>query len=305
MTRYKIFYNQNAGSSSSSSSSSNNTYNIFTTGIVNWFVFNDPEQNLIEFWNQEFKDFIISKIPSDFTEIKIYHYDPILTILEGNLIKLSEGSQRNEIKDYVYVNLIPKDFATDRVNHSEFNDTRLDINRIQTINQPYIVLDFAHIFSYIQIPNYVTYANYYGEGLNQDPLQLNVLRTGFIGNGFGRNFSKANTFRINQDGSLYTYINKMIDLEIDYNINEPQKYFEEIVEEVNNLIIDNIKAMKGANMYQIQHIIDEIKPSDVDLINSIMDKFMNDKKIEAIKEEIINEIIVINQDKIFSMEIKN
>lgn len=301
MKRYKIFYNQNAGSSSSSSSSSNNTYNIFTTGIVNWFVFDDPEQNLIEFWNQELKNFIISKIPSNFTEINIYHYDPILTILEGNLIKLPEGSQREEIKKYVYDNLIPKDFATDRVNHSEFNDTRLDINRIQKIEQPYIVLDFAHIFRYIQINGYVTY----GKGLNQDPLQLNVLRTGFIGNGFGRNFSKANTFIINPDGSLYTYINKMIDLEIDYNIDEPQKYFEEIVKEVNNLIIDNIKVMKGANMYQIQHIIDEIKPSDVDLINSIMDKFMNDKKIEAIKEEIINEIIVINQDKIFSMEIKN
>lgn len=302
MNRYKIFYDQNAGSSSSSSSSTNNTYNIFTTGIVNWFGFDDDEQNLINFWNNELKNIIISKIPSNFTEIKIYHYDPILTIFEGNLIQLPEGSQRNEIKDYVDKNLILNDKATDRVNHSEFIDTRLDIDTVQEIGQPYIVLDFAHIFRYIQIPNYVTYANYYREGLNQEPLSLNVLRTGFIGNGFGRDFSKANTFRINPDGSLYTYIDKMIDLEIDYNIDEPQKYFEEIVKDVNNLIIDKIKELKGVDsMFKVQHIINEVKPSDVDLINSIMIRFWDDKPRQQIIEEVVNYYIEKKIDKILEM----
>tara|TARA_B100001248_G_C27304460_1_gene418733 strand:- start:34 stop:948 length:915 start_codon:yes stop_codon:yes gene_type:complete len=300
MTRYKIFYSQNAGSSSSSSS--NNTYNIFTTGIVNWSVFDDDEQNLINFWNNELKNIIISKIPDNFTEIIIYHYDPILTTFEGNLIQLPEGLQRNEIKDYVYKNLILNDKVTDRVNDSEFINTELDIDTVQEIGQPYIVLDFAHIFRYIQIPNYVTYSNYYGKRLKQDPLQLNVLRTGFIGNGFGRDFSKANTFRINPDGSLYTYIDKMIDLRIDYNIDEPQKYFEEIVVEINNLIIDNIKALKGVDsMFKVQHIIDEVKPSDVDLINSIMIRFWDDKPRQQIIEEVVNYYIEKNFDKISEM----
>ena len=296
MTRYKIFYNQNAGSSSSSSSSSNNTYNIFTTGIVNWFVFHDDEQNLINFWNNELKNIIISKIPSNFTEVKIYHYDPIFEI--GNK-KIPEGRKRDEIKYYVYENLIPEDFAIDRVSHSEFNDKELDIDRIQKKNQPYIVLDFAHIFSYIRERNHVTYANYYGEGLNQDRLQLNVLRTGFIGNGFGRDFSKANTFIINPDGSSYTYIDKMIDLGIDYNINEPQKYFEEIVKEVDNLIIDKIKELKEVDsMFKVQHIIDEVKPSRVDLINSIMIRFWNSTPREEIIEEVVNHYIEKKIDKI-------
>ena len=142
MTRYKIIYNQNAGSAAITQ------FNIFTTGIVNWADFGQEDLNLIEIWNKELKTFIFSKIPSNFTDINIYHYDPMFDGASGT--KLSSSKIRDSI-EYVNANLIPNDFGTDRVNVSEFFDRPLDIARIQALRQPYIILDFAHVFDYIPL----------------------------------------------------------------------------------------------------------------------------------------------------------
>jgi hypothetical protein len=298
MTKYKIFYNQNAGSAVLSQ------FNIFTTGIVNWANFYQEDQNLIQIWNKELKKFIFSKISPNFTEINIYHYDPIYDA--GTRSRLAISKIKESI-EYVNSNLIPNDFGTERVNLSEFFDRPLDIARIQALRNPYIILDFAHVFDYIPLKNHVVIGNNYSEDSDQRPLKLNVLRTGYIGNGFGRLFSTTNTFTINPDGSLYTYIDKMIDLGIEYDYKNPEYYFETILKKTIQRIEQTVKDLKGGTpIYKIEHIINDVLPEQMNLVNLIVDKFMNGtySDSETIIVELTQEVISLKLEFILQTPIR-
>lgn len=272
-----------------------NIFYLYTTGIVNWGNFGNIDQNLIILWNNQIRDIILSKIPDNF-QINIVHFDPLLDIDKVN----TENIKLQQI-EYVNENLIPSDLANDRIIESEFRREGIDIN---DISNPHLVLDFAHVFNFIPLVNNVTIDGYYGEEPSE-LLNLNVLRTGFIGNGFGKSFTLSDTIRIEQSGQVKTYIDKMIELGIDYDTKNPELFFEDILKKIILGFENIIKELKGnVPLFKIEHILQRVKPPITDILNSIMARFWNDMSRDRIIEEVIDYYIRINFDTIDSMEIK-
>ena len=297
MTRYNIVYNNNGGSQSDLKE----PFYLYTTGIVNWAEFQYEDQNLIQIWNNALRNFIISKIPNNFSII-LHHFDPILD-LDNNLKPLPDGDKKTTILNYVQNELLANDRIHPRIIDSNFSDKGINPFEIQNIDFHHLVLDFAHIFIH-EPDNSVTIKNY-KEEMKSVPISLNVLRTGFIGNGFGRIFTFTDNIRIQDTGEITTYVNKLIELEIDYDPVNPSDTIEKIFVDILRRFERGIQELKGGQPYfKVKHIIDTVKPNDIDFVNSIMLRLWDNKPLEQIKEEVINYYISKNQGRILKMKPK-
>jgi hypothetical protein len=303
MNRYKInYFNKSRGGAVQLQ---DDIFHIYTTGIANWGDFDSYDQNLVNLWNERLRDLIISKIPSKFN-IKLYHFDPIFTIKEGyGAVLLEEGVQRNSIKEYINNNLIPYDYGNNRVISSEFNDMPLNLN----IPNPHLIIDLGHVFRYPNkdsnnvklVESLVNIAGNYNENAGE-LLNLKALRTGFLGNAFGSLFSYADTFRVSEEGTVKTFVDKLIELDYDYNINEPADFIEKIFKDIDIMLINKLKEIKGnAPLWKIEHIYQAIKPDNIDLLNSIMARFWNDIPIDEIINQVAHYIIQTHIDTISNM----
>jgi hypothetical protein len=162
-------------------SMNDDTFYIYTTGI-------NDDINLINMWFNILYKNILSEIPSNFKNIIVKHYDPIIL-----------GSS-NSIND----DLIS------RLHDQLFYPDRLPINDLKT---PHIVIDMAHIFGY-----YPTKENKYDAfwsgyyDFNQSYDLNTVLNIKSIYIGYARtDIAECQLIRVYPDGKVITFIDCLID----------------------------------------------------------------------------------------------
>ena len=317
MTKYPINYNNQTGvanfadftggaafadvaaDANDAAVANDQVFHIYTTGIINWGTFDDPTQNLIAAWNNGVREALIQKIPQNFN-ISLHHYDPILGIGQHEQpMQPIQGEDRQRQIDYAHANLIPGDFGNGRVVATEFIDRGFDAGR--GIQNPHLVIDLAHIFQYPYNIGTVIPGGNYGEGVGQ-PIPINSLRTGFLGNGFGAILGLADTVRVSDVGVVETYVDRMIARGDQYNIDNPSDFIENIYERLRVSIENAVKRLKdNAPLFRVQHIIDAIRPDPIVLVNSILARLWNDFTIERIIEEITEHQIQVNIEVITAM----
>jgi hypothetical protein len=185
------------------------TFYVYVTGIADWGNRLDEtkKDNVFYAWiRNNFRDHIISLIPTRFTKIKIRYYDP-----------LSDTWKKETLKEYIeYLDetLIKGDNKNARLN-SKFYKDYFPIEIIsKTKNKSYIVLDLAHAFN----PSRKGYV-ILDEGGNvnkhekKDEFKIILLYPQlYLGNlPKGEYFEY---FRVNPDNTVITYYDKLFDKNI-------------------------------------------------------------------------------------------
>ena len=281
-------------------------FNIYTTGIANWCEFNQFGQNLIIEWNNGISKNLIDKIPNNFN-IAIRHYDPLLKV-EKKVVRI-EGVERSHYKDYIFNNLVKKDFEqSDRVVLCHYCDQKLNINELY---QPYLIVDFAHLYKYPYLLGNVVMNNNYHDD-NTTTIQLNVFRFGFIGNHkIGRYVGRSDLVQINSAGKIKTYIDKMIERNDKFENYEPVNYLEAIYNKIIVKIEKIVEELKPdvnglpSPLYKVEHITKQITSNTQEIINKLLELLWNNTSTDNIIEIISKNIIESNIETITNQDLKN
>jgi len=202
---------------SGSSLQSKPLFYIYTTGIADW----GNLDKLLLFWNKLLCDHVCSLIPPRF-DIKILHSDILLELTYGI------GPNHMILDQKVYLTeqinlLLLENLENERIVESSFQTEPLNFREIRG-KIPYLIIDFAHLFKYskdlINIsPNgsVKVFQNYNDLELNDDGLELNVIYVGYLGENqildsklSKRYISLLNFFRVNDDNTVITIINKLL-----------------------------------------------------------------------------------------------
>ena len=187
-------------------------FTIYTTGISNWLNSRENEnsnQNIARIYNN-LKGNIINQIPLRYN-ISIKHYDPLI----GGHIDTSNNNYKNRFdklcENLNYIGNITNNEVMDNVivSNSEFLAKEFKLSDI-SMNEPYLILDFAHLFTYTANPNVVEYGRNYFNPIQPVEVDLNVIRTGFLGDPISTAlFGSNNLFKVNQDNTILTLTKKM------------------------------------------------------------------------------------------------
>ena len=111
-----------------------NKFIIYTTGISSW-----GSHDIINAWVNYRRDNILKCIDKRFTDIYIYHYDPLLKYYDLNL-----SDTKDNIIKYINNKLaLPKN---DRIKEEIFINKSFDYLII--FKYLYIIIDSAHLFKY-------------------------------------------------------------------------------------------------------------------------------------------------------------
>jgi len=281
---------------------SEQVFHIYTTGIINWA--NDAHRedghNLIRSWVNSTRNNIIDRVPPHF-KISIHHYDPLYS---GSNQPIGEPD-RMHIITQINDNLLEQDRQHPRVVNVEFLDKPLDLQQIQEIQLPYIIVDLAHIFLYPPIPFTVSIGGHYEEATCEN-MQINSLRFGYLGDPISFALSISDIVHIGDDGNVETWIDRMITTDRvpkDYN----QLYPHDVIVNIHSKIIRNIEdkikdLLGGIPFYRIEHILTHVKPSNNEIIKKLMDYFWNNNPFDVIINKIVTEVIQEKIDTIFSIE---
>lgn len=163
-----------------------NTFYIYTTGIADWCVLNKT----FKYWEDELCKNVCELIPQRFSRIEILHSD-ILDNFNGNMLSITNQKRiqtTNEINSRLQL-----EYTRDsRIVSSIFQSTPFDF-----FEKPYIIIDFAHIFNDSNQNLNVVYLGYVGE---LQIIEYNMC-TRYI----------KNFFKVNDDDTVTTYINKLAD----------------------------------------------------------------------------------------------
>jgi hypothetical protein len=266
-------------------------FHIYTTGIVNWGQFDEDGQNLINKWKDGILQNIVGKIPTNF-DIRIHHYDPL------NDIGLED---KTRIMSYINDNLIQYDNQFDRIISSEFNAEAFNESFVDR-EQPYLVFDMGHVYSFLPIVGQVKNGGTYGEEPSE-PVQLHVLRTGFVGNNeTAFDLARSDSFRINEAGVVRTFTDQIID-NPDYELidTEPSDYIDNMVNLIRPRIEDAIIGMTGKKYLEIYEFSNTfIQNNRTTIVNLIINRIWNNMHPDQIKDEVIQSIMSDNIEKIIN-----
>jgi hypothetical protein len=241
-------------------------FSIYTTGIAEWYNLN----LLAKKWNETIRDIIIDKIPIKY-KIKIIHSDILLKLEPNNITK-------EEISNDIYNKVCLEDInSSERIIESNFISIEHNYREIE-LSKDYIILDFAHIFSYNK-------KNIYN---------LNVVYLGYISiYQLDEKFSyqymlKSNFLKIEED-KIITYIDKMIELNYIFEPSYPNYKIKEIFIKIRIKLMNEWRKKYGKvsedfdnrynsclNSQLVYYIIDYIMNNylEDELINIIYDKYL-------------------------------
>jgi hypothetical protein len=216
------------------------TFYIYTTGFAD-----NGSNSVANEWVRAFREKVLSLIPAIYDEIVILHSDPLMDI--DPALRMRTIEEANE--------LLMSDFTNDRVNSSEFTTEPINFSSLHRKHdsRDYIVIDCAHIFSYIDI-KIVRNANTYGranEEIGLSPFPLNCIYPGFIPNRDingeiyvpNNILSTCDLFIVNKDGSIITYIDKLIMNNIGHDPNNPDYFVVNIYKKIRKPIIDKWRSI--------------------------------------------------------------
>lgn len=243
------------------------TFYIYTTGIAEW---GDLSQSL-EFWHTNLCKQVCGLIPMRFKNIFITHSDILESIVKEKI-------------DETYANILDKvqhDLEIDsRIKDSTFQTEPLDFINISRQTDPYIIIDIAHIFEYVRDNSSGNVTRAFIKGAYGEPrgdmMTLNVVYPGYKG-GYLNN---TVFFRVNEDNTITTYINKLLDSSrfSDFDLHNPNIKIEELFNQIRKKLYDKIREKYGSlqNYDKQRDLIEkEMKKKLVDLI-------MNTNMIESV-----------------------
>ena len=211
------------------------TFIIFTTGMVDkgirdfWFGLTENHLFTIRYIYH-----LLQLIPPNFTNVRIFHFDPDFfdySDLE-QLNSLTVGQQR-EISNNRYK-------ESSFYNHS-FPFERLDFSKLN-----HFLIDFAHIFNYDTKYGFpITSSHYnhmqeYKEGIKLP--NLKSIYFGYLGgiDTYNQILAFSNFIFISPNGTVITYIEKMIEKNFTFNTTYPN---EAIINYVNQLVNKTLEPL--------------------------------------------------------------
>lgn len=234
-----------------------NIFRIYTTGIAD-----DGNMGPSSYgseWNSFVRERILQLIPPNYTNIEIYHHD---------ILYNDESIEKKQMQiDFINTVVVQNDLLNTRVNSSVFLNTILDI----TTTSPFIVFDYAHLFTYIN-PNLISCSTYviidrllYPSGSRSVPKRyrgqnlensytLNNIKSVYLGysdSSTTRNnyvIKSTNVFTVNTNGRVITYIDELFTRKL------PAKITETLTpEEVDRILLaaikENIKKELGLTKF--------------------------------------------------------
>jgi hypothetical protein len=290
--KYVHLKNQTGGTSLVNNNE-NSIFTIYTTGL-----YDSSNKNLINLWNSDVRDNIISLIPENF-RIKFIHYDPLVVWNndKAKFEKIENQGTITTIKSELEDILQKKDMENNRVTESIFTNEYFDINKIN-LEKPYIILDIAHLFLY---ENKVKTVKKLDRSDNIE-YNINSVRFGYIGEGgIPLILAKSKLFEVNNNGQVITYIDKMINSGIKFNGIYPsdaiQNIYNEIIKQIKKNIfnftgikdtVDNDEIVKNC----VSNIVKEFDNIRL-IINYIWQNYKQEQIINTIVSKIVEENVEI------------
>ena len=204
-----------------------NRFNIYTTGISSW-----GSHDIINTWVEYRRNNILKCIDERFTDIYIYHYDPLLKYYD---LKLSD-TQDNIIK---YINSKLELLKNHRIKEEIFINKSFDY--LINFEYLYIIIDFAHLFSYKYNEvdkHYLLYNNYYNENKSTTEKIKNI-KSIYIPypsiNYIDSISENIIFFKIDENYNVITYSEKLLELGYNYQYS-PTDIIEKIFNNIKNKI---------------------------------------------------------------------
>ena len=247
-----------------------NKFVIYTTGISSW-----GSHDIIDNWIEIRRDNILKCIDDRFSDIYIYHYDPLLEIGGMDL-----PDTKYNIEKYINYKLnFPK--------NSKIKKELFIIepfNYLMEFEYPYIIIDSAHLFSYKYNNidgHYLIYNNYYNEN------KLNIEKIKNIKSIYISYPSKNDNlcehiiyFKIDDNYNIITFSEKLLELGYTYQYT-PCDIINKIFNNIKNniYILWRIKYIRVGCNFDIW--FNKIKPLILNqLCINIFDNSINKEKIE-------------------------
>jgi hypothetical protein len=258
---------------------------IYTTGIADW---NKPEK-IIDKWILYVCDNVLKQIPVRFNEIHIIHSDTLETLPDERSYSVEE---RRNITQSINRNLCPQDMLKPRVRSSVFTDKALDFSSLRT---PHIVIDMAHLFNYTEIGKatlagrsykiHAIYVGYFGEDAIQRIKHANPMYSLKIA-------STMQLFRVLDDDTVETYIDRLIKLKYKFNPYVPSDFFYEFLTSCRKNIINMIRPEFRLVTPADEKIIDDMLCNTT--LPALMIKVMNeDMNYDKLYYQLLVETIII------------
>ena len=250
-------------------------FTIITTGILNWGTSTD-EENLIHLWTRNrVLSNLIQYIPDHF-QIEVIHLDPLFN-LDDKMTPLSP-----ELKTNVK-NLIENDLHLERVYQSSFSQESFSPHTgivpfigNDLINNPYLVFDFAHLFSFTQTPGLVIFRPYHQR------VMMPVIRVS-PWNDFGRRVMRnEKLLEVDREGVLTTFIDKLIMDGVSIDEIEPINGLE--ISSGYDLELSRIKLNYEDSLIKEGYELGSVE------MNQLVVNYLNSSRIREIKQKRMNEI---------------
>jgi len=282
---------------------------LYTTGILNRGRISESHESIIDKWkNHGILSNILSLIPERYINIHIIHSD--ICEFESDMRELV-----NEI-------LLLYDMSHERVKTSIYITDELNFKELHTLHDKkhYILIDFAHLFAYPNIPKdkdkiikkILTRTNLVQNidaFLYMGTFNLNSVYCTFIGNydyidrEFNRlssiDFMNSKFFNVNDDGTITTYIDMMIELDYEYDKIYPEYILKEMYIDIKKNIIRLWKDKYGTlnmnnentNLNTFDNMYNKCIPSSAELGDMFMTLLMNKTSKDDMKIIILNRFI--------------
>lgn len=266
------------------------TFYIYTTGIAEW----GDLGNTFNYWQEVIIHRMCQLIPPSFASIIIIHCDILQELNLENQHKIQEEINAKLVRDLT---------ADRRIRVSEFQKEPLNFEEIHFRTRypnQYIVLDLAHIFSYVS-PSEVKNSGHYGEE-DSLPIQLNCVYPGYVGQDQVDGDTKMSTrYIVDADfikidpntGKITTFITNLFNTErfsslIDDEPTYPNERINKIMKKIRAKIVKIFKDKYGS-FYKF----DSIFTSENKQIHQLMVKIIIDQIInsELTEDEIIEYVI--------------
>jgi len=268
---------------------------IYTTGISNWLNAREDisnNQNLARIYS-EFKDNLISQIPTRFT-VHIKHYDPLV----GNIDTSNNNNNffNNLCQNINYIKNISDNEPNNIISNSEFIAKNFTLQDVST-DEPYFILDFAHVFTYTADPNVVEYGRNYFNPIQPQLLNFNVIRFGFLGDPIPKAiFSSNGLFIVNDDNSILTlskkmkqYLNFLSEPKYWQNPNEPSDIFSELIRD--GIAMDGLLPRVNSIKIRLENKLSNLLGLSLNVIIPRVDRLLNDNNfMRNITNKLINSI---------------
>ena len=263
---------------------------IYTTGIADW---NKPEK-IIDKWIRYVCDNVLKQIPVRFNEIHIIHSD----ILDTPVGQKHSDAVRRNIIDTLNRILCQQDMQKPRVRSSIFTDNALDFSSLRA---PHIVIDMAHLFEYTEIGKatlagipyeiHAIFVGYYGEDVMQQIKRDNPMYSLKIA-------STMQLFRVLDDDTIETYIDRLIKLKYKFDKHTPSDFFYELLKSYRKNIINDIRPQFRLVTPADEKIIDEVLCNTT--LPTLMTKIMNDDiNYDKLYYQLLQETMIMIRSMIY------